>query len=159
MRSSGQIIVDMMDAGTTIPPIPTPAMMRRIQRVDRFVRVATAREPQPFPKSVRRYERSEKVELCYLQSSKSSSLSRVPYYDLVIPTEATTQYRLLQGWRSLPEFHEFQRRLGYGRTCCVSVVGFLMRCCGSTNHVERLRRPEHEDRKEICTRNEGNNQS
>ena len=37
----------MMDAGTTIPPIPRPATISRPQSWCRLSRVAIAREPQP----------------------------------------------------------------------------------------------------------------
>jgi hypothetical protein len=45
MRSSGQMMVVMIDAGTTIPPIPNPPMMRMIHRTFRLLTVATARAP------------------------------------------------------------------------------------------------------------------
>jgi len=47
MRSSGQIIVVMIEAGTTMPPIPRPARIRRPQSVCRLKRLAQASAPQP----------------------------------------------------------------------------------------------------------------
>jgi hypothetical protein len=47
MRSSGQMMVVMMEAGTTIPPMPRPARIRRPQRVCKLKRLAQARAPQP----------------------------------------------------------------------------------------------------------------
>lgn len=48
MRSSGQIMVVMMEAGTTMPPMPRPARTRRPQRVWRLSTRAQARAPMPI---------------------------------------------------------------------------------------------------------------
>ena len=47
IRSSGQMMVVMMEAGTTMPPIPRPAKTRRPQSVCRLSAVAQARDPIP----------------------------------------------------------------------------------------------------------------
>lgn len=51
MRSSGQMIVVMMDAGTTIPPIPSPARTRMPHSWWRLKRSAHARAPHPGGRS------------------------------------------------------------------------------------------------------------
>src|SRR5437763_15620084 len=48
IRSSGQMMVVMIEAGTTMPPMPRPARTRRPQSVWRLSTRATAREPQPM---------------------------------------------------------------------------------------------------------------
>lgn len=45
--TSGQMMVVMMDAGTTIPPIPRPAMVRMPQSLLRLSTLAQASAPQP----------------------------------------------------------------------------------------------------------------
>lgn len=52
MRSSGQITVVIIEAGTTIPPIPRPARTRMPQSWWRLKRSAQARAPHPGEKSV-----------------------------------------------------------------------------------------------------------
>lgn len=47
MRSSGQMIVVMILAGTTIPPIPRPARTRIPHRVDMLSGLATDMAPHP----------------------------------------------------------------------------------------------------------------
>lgn len=47
MRSSGHMIVVMILAGTSIPPMPSPATKRRPQRVLRLSTRAQARDPHP----------------------------------------------------------------------------------------------------------------
>lgn len=47
MRSSGQMMVVMMEAGTTIPPIPRPATTRIPYTALRLSRRAAARAPHP----------------------------------------------------------------------------------------------------------------
>lgn len=69
MRSSGQMMVVMIDAGTTMPPIPRPAIIRRIHKVERLSRVATASEPHPFQRLAGNRNYLKKVESYYLQSS------------------------------------------------------------------------------------------
>lgn len=48
IKSSGQIMVVMIEAGTTIPPIPSPAMTRRTHSVDKLCLVAHASAPHPI---------------------------------------------------------------------------------------------------------------
>lgn len=47
IKSSGHIIVVIIEAGTTIPPIPNPAIMRRAHSVDRLCLLAHASAPHP----------------------------------------------------------------------------------------------------------------
>jgi hypothetical protein len=47
IKSSGQIIVVIIEAGTTMPPIPSPATTRIPQSLYRLKRSAQARAPQP----------------------------------------------------------------------------------------------------------------
>lgn len=50
IRSSGQMIVVMIEAGTTMPPMPKPAMIKMIHRLDRLSTLATAMAPVPAEK-------------------------------------------------------------------------------------------------------------
>ena len=45
--SSGQIMVDMIEAGTTIPPIPRPEMMSRTYESHKLSRLRAAKPPPP----------------------------------------------------------------------------------------------------------------
>lgn len=47
--TSGQMIVVIIDAGTTIPPIPRPAKTRSPQTIWRLSVRAAARPPTPTP--------------------------------------------------------------------------------------------------------------
>jgi hypothetical protein len=47
IRSSGQMMVVMMEAGTTMPPMPRPAMIKMIQSTARLSGRATAMAPVP----------------------------------------------------------------------------------------------------------------
>lgn len=47
MRSSGQMMVVIMEAGTTMPPMPRPARTSRPQSVWRLSTGAQARAPMP----------------------------------------------------------------------------------------------------------------
>ena len=69
MRSSGQMMVVMIDAGTTIPPMPKPAMMRIIQRTARLSTRATANAPVPVRRLASDGISRIGLKLSYLQSS------------------------------------------------------------------------------------------
>lgn len=47
IRSSGQMMVEIIEAGTTIPPIPSPARTRSPHILSRLSGVDMAREPVP----------------------------------------------------------------------------------------------------------------
>jgi len=52
IRSSGQMMVVIIEAGTTIPPMPKPPRMSRPQATWRFSRVRHARAAVPVQMSV-----------------------------------------------------------------------------------------------------------
>lgn len=72
IKSSGQMMVVMMEAGKTMPPIPRPARMRMIHSVDRLSRVATERAPQPFWLLLKRRIHGDRMELTSGHQNRTS---------------------------------------------------------------------------------------
>lgn len=68
--TSGQIIVVIIDAGTTIPPIPRPAKTRSPQTTWRLSVRETARPPIPIPQLVFGFSKTfQRVDLKMLTRS------------------------------------------------------------------------------------------
>ena len=78
IRSSGQMMVVMIEAGTTMPPIPRPPRMRRPQARYRVSALREARAPQPG------FSVCEKTCKCVSRGEKGKDIPAVMMTELAI---------------------------------------------------------------------------
>lgn len=141
-RTSGQMMVVIMEAGTTMPPIPRPARTRRPQTRESVSALKLAREAVPRGLSSQPFRSNGRLSQGFRSTLTRCHDNGADDHQLpVIPFEGTEQEKHNHSSSHNAEPYGYSSNPDTNRVVAV--------------YVERLRRPEEEDGNEVGPGDEG----